>query len=58
MMLDKAGIIYTVVNAEENKELTIKYGVKKAPTLLVPNGNRVDAYDNASEIVKYIKSVQ
>ena len=57
MMLDKAGVKYQVINAEENPEITIKYGVKKAPTLLVPNGNRVDAYDNASEIRKYIESI-
>ena len=57
MMLDKAGVKYEVINAEENPEITIKYGVKKAPTLLVPNGNRIDAYDNASEIRKYIESI-
>jgi len=56
MMLDKAGVKYSVINAEENKELTVKMGVKKAPTLLVPNGNGYDAYDNASEIRKYIES--
>ena len=57
MMLDKAGVTYQVINAEENPEITLKYGVKKAPTLLVPNGSRVDAYDNASEIRKYIESI-
>ena len=57
MMLDKAGVKYSVVNAEENKELTVKLGVKKAPTLLVPNGNGYDAFDNASEIRKYIESI-
>ena len=57
MMLDKAGIKYSVINAEENKELTVQYGVKKAPTLLVPKGNGYDAYDNASEIRRYIESV-
>ncbi len=56
MMLDKAGVKYTVINAEEEKELTMKMGVKKAPTLLVPNGNGYDAYDNASEIRKFIES--
>ena len=35
---------------------TIKFGVKKAPTLLVPEGNGDKAYDNASEIRKYIES--
>ncbi len=56
MMLDKKGVKYAVVNAEEDKETTLKYGVKKAPTLLVPNGNSFDVYDNASEIRKFIES--
>ena len=58
MMLDKAGIKYTVINAEEDKEMTIKYGVKKAPTLLVPNGSGFETFDNASEIRKYIESIR
>ena len=57
MMLDKAGIKYTTVNAEEEKDLTMKFGIKKAPTLLVPNGSSFDVYDNASEIRKYIESI-
>ena len=57
MMLDKAGVKYEVINAEENKELTVQYGVKKAPTLLVPEGTKIVAYDNASEIRKYIESL-
>ena len=56
MMLDKKGFVYTVINAEEDKETTIKFGVKKAPTLLVPEGNGFKAYDNASEIRKFIES--
>lgn len=31
MMLDKAGIKYTVIDAEDQKDLTQKYGVKKPP---------------------------
>ncbi|MBO5927625.1 MAG: ribonucleoside triphosphate reductase [Clostridia bacterium] len=57
MMLDKAGVSYDVVNAEENKEMTLKYGIKKAPTLLVPTESGIAAYDNASEIRKYIESI-
>lgn len=33
MMLDKAGIKYTVIDAEDQKDLTQKYGVKKSPPL-------------------------
>ena len=57
MMLDKAGVKYRVINAEEDVEATKKYGVKKAPSLLVPDGNGFKAYDNASEIRKYIESI-
>ena len=56
-MRDKAGVKYTVINAEENKEIAVKYGIKKAPTLLVPTENGTAAYDNASEIRKYIESL-
>lgn len=53
MVLDKAKIKYTVIDAEDEKEQTLSYGVAKAPTLLVPNGGKYDAYTNASDIKKY-----
>ncbi len=56
MMLDKAGVKYSVINAEEDKDTTMKFGIKKAPTLIVPNGNGFEVYDNASEIRKYIEN--
>ena len=55
MLLEKAGIKYTMVDAEDEKETTLKYGVKKAPTLLVPNGDSFDRYENASEIKGFIE---
>lgn len=58
ILLDKAGIKYQVINAEEEKEITVKYGVKKAPTLLVPIDGKIVAFDNASEIRKYIESTK
>ena len=58
MMLDKAGITYTAIDAEDNKDLTVAYGVKKAPTMLVPNGKGFDVYDNASKIKGYIESLK
>ena len=57
MMLDKAGIKYQVVDAEENPDLTRQYNVKKAPTLLVfKDDEHFDVYDNASEVKRYIES--
>ena len=55
MLLDKAGIKYTVIDAEENQETTIAFGVKKAPTLIVPNGDSYDVFENASNIKKFIE---
>ena len=55
MLLEKAGIKYKMVDAEDEKETTLKYGVKKAPTLLVPNDDSFDRYENASEIKGFIE---
>ncbi len=55
-MLEKAGISFSVIDAEENKNLTIEHGVRKAPTLLVPNCDGFDKFENASEIRRFIES--
>ncbi|MBE5739071.1 MAG: ribonucleoside triphosphate reductase [Clostridiales bacterium] len=55
MLLDKAGKEYIVIDAEENSELTNKFNVKKAPTLLVPTADGIRYFDNASEIRRYIE---
>jgi ribonucleoside-triphosphate reductase len=54
--LDKAGISYEVIDAEDNKEVTSKYGIKNAPTMLVPVNGEYVRYSNASEIKGYIKN--
>ena len=58
MMLEKAGIGYKNIDAIANKDLTMAYGITKAPTLLVPNGDSYDVYDDASQIRGYIQSVK
>ena len=58
MLLDKAGIIYENINAEENVELTIAFGITKAPTLLVPTSEGYNVYSNASEIKGYIEGIK
>ena len=44
---------YILIDAEENIELTQKYGVMQAPTLVVVNGDSYEKYANASNIKKY-----
>ena len=56
MLLEKAGVKYKWVDAEENVELTTQMGVKKAPTLLVPEDGEVKVFENASNIKGYIES--
>ncbi len=56
IMLDKAGIEYSVIDAEENKELTQKMGVTEAPTLVVPNGDVYEKFVNPSNIRGYIEA--
>lgn len=58
MMLDKEGIHYKNVDAASNKETTMAFGVTKAPTLIVPNGDSYDVYENASLIRGYIEKLK
>ncbi len=37
-MLDKAGVNYKVIDAEENPELSREYGISQAPTIVAPQG--------------------
>lgn len=57
-ILDGAGVKYTVIDAEEQKELTIKYNVKKAPTLLVPDGDHYLRFENASDINRFVEGLK
>lgn len=58
MLLDKAHIKYQFVDAEENVELTKKFNVKKAPTLIVPAKDGYSSFENASNIKGYIESLK
>ena len=46
-------IEYTVVDAQEQPELTAKYGVMQAPTLVVVKGDSFEKHVNASNIKKF-----
>ncbi len=47
---------YVLIDAEENMELTQKYGVMQAPTLVISNGDSVKKFVNVSNITKYVES--
>ena len=49
-LLDKAGIAYTALNANEEKELVEKFGVKQAPTLVLVHGDSFEKYRGVSDI--------
>ena len=56
MLLDKAGIGYRFVDAEEDVEATKSFNIRKAPTLVVPNGDSYETYENASNIKAFIEA--
>ncbi len=56
-MLSKAHVAYETVDAEEQAELAMKYGVKQAPTLIVLGKDGVEKLTNASNIKKYAESL-
>ena len=49
-LLDKAGVEYLAMNADEEKELVEKYGVKQAPTLVLLDGDNFEKYRGVSDI--------
>ena len=50
-LLDKAGISYTALNANEERELVDKYAIRQAPTLVVVNdGDNIEKYRGVSDI--------
>ncbi len=50
IMLEKAGVPYENMDANENAELCQQYGIMQAPTLAVIRGNDVRLIPNASNI--------
>ena len=48
---------YTIVDAEENMDLAVQYGVMQAPTLVIVTGQSQKKYVNVSNIKKYASNV-
>ena len=51
--LDKAGISYRTVMAEDNQQMAIDYDIHQTPTLIVVNGDTAQKIENVSNIRKY-----
>ncbi len=54
--LTKAGIAFEKVYAEENPEITKKFGITMAPTLVIVKDGNVQKIGNVSNIRKYIET--
>ena len=54
-LLDKAGISYTKVLAEQNVALTESLGIKQAPTLVKVAGGAVEKFPTVPNIKKFIQ---
>ena len=54
--LDKAGIAYEKIYANENPEMATEYGIKQAPTLVVISDGEVSKFTGVSDIKKYINA--
>ena len=55
--LDKKGIEYEVIYADQNPEIAREYEIKQAPTLVVITDGEVQKYQNASNIRGFAESV-
>ena len=49
-ILDRAGVEYQPLNANEERELVQKFGIKQAPTLVLVNGDSFEKYRGVSDI--------
>ena len=52
--LEKAGVAFEKILANDNPDLANKFGIKQAPTLLIASGGRVEKYVGVSDIKKFL----
>ena len=58
MFLDKAGISYVKMMANENPDLVSQYDIKQAPTLVIIENGKIQKYANLSNIKAFTESVK
>ncbi len=54
--LDKAGMDYQKVYADQNPDLAAQFGVKQAPTLVVTSQGKTQKYTGVSDIKKFLNN--
>ena len=55
--LEKTGVAYQTIDANENPELVEKFDIRQAPTLVITDGDDFTAYAGAAEIRRFSESV-
>jgi ribonucleoside-triphosphate reductase len=55
-LLDKAGVVYDKLLANDVPEIVREYGIKQAPTLIVIRGGVQEKYVGVSEIKKFLNA--
>ena len=55
-LLEKAGVEFTKLLAEENADIVAEHNIKQAPTLIVTRNGEVTKYTGVSEIRKFISA--
>ncbi|MCR5184473.1 MAG: ribonucleoside triphosphate reductase [Bacilli bacterium] len=58
MLLEKAGVCFRTIYAEDDAELAKRFKIVKAPTLVVPHGDSYDQYENASNIKGFVERLK
>ena len=58
MFLDKAGVSYEKLMANENPDLVAMYEIKQAPTLVIISDGRVEKFANLSNIKAFTERVK
>ena len=57
-LLDKAGVKYRILDANENPDLVEKYGIMQAPTLVVTSGDSYRKLYGVSDIKSWIMELE
>ena len=55
--MDRMGVPYEKIYANEQPEMAVKYGIRQAPTLVVQEGEEIKKYTGVSEVKKYLASL-